>query len=67
MTAPLIILYSRERWPIESLRGDETVVFAGMTLSQNISAGLLLWAWPFGFSSPVDLLDGMFSVLNQRP
>jgi phosphatidylglycerol:prolipoprotein diacylglycerol transferase len=40
--APLMILYSLTRWPIESLRGDETAVFAGMTMSQNISVGLLL-------------------------
>ena len=40
--ALLMILYSLTRWPIESLRGDETAVFAGMTLSQNISVGLLL-------------------------
>ena len=40
--ALLMILYPLTRWPIESLRGDETAVFAGMTLSQNISVGLLL-------------------------
>ncbi len=45
--ALLMILYSLTRWPIESLRGDETVVFAGMTLSQNISVGLLLLGLAF--------------------
>jgi phosphatidylglycerol:prolipoprotein diacylglycerol transferase len=40
--ALLMIFYPLTRWPIESLRGDETAVFAGMTLSQNISVGLLL-------------------------
>src|SRR5271157_5819090 len=40
--ALLMVLYSLTRWPIESLRGDETAVCAGMTLSQNISVGLLL-------------------------
>jgi phosphatidylglycerol---prolipoprotein diacylglyceryl transferase len=38
----LMILYPLTRWPIESLRGDETPVLAGMTLSQNISVVLLL-------------------------
>jgi phosphatidylglycerol:prolipoprotein diacylglycerol transferase len=40
--ALLMILYSVTRWPIESLRGDERAIFAGMTLSQDISVGLLL-------------------------
>ena len=40
--ALLMILYSLTRWPIESLRGDEKALFAGMTLSQNISVVLLL-------------------------
>jgi len=40
--ALLMILYPLTRWPIESLRGDETAMLAGMTLSQNISVGLLL-------------------------
>jgi phosphatidylglycerol:prolipoprotein diacylglycerol transferase len=40
--ALLMILYPLSRWPIESLRGDETAIFAGMTLSQNISVGLFL-------------------------
>jgi phosphatidylglycerol:prolipoprotein diacylglycerol transferase len=40
--ALLMILYPLTRWPIESLRGDEQVLFAGMTLSQNISVSLFL-------------------------
>ena len=36
----VMILYSLTRWPIESLRGDEQALFAGMTLSQSISVGL---------------------------
>jgi phosphatidylglycerol:prolipoprotein diacylglycerol transferase len=40
--ALLMILYSVTRWPIEALRGDESALFAGMTLSQNISIGLFL-------------------------
>jgi phosphatidylglycerol:prolipoprotein diacylglycerol transferase len=40
--ALVMILYSLTRWPIESLRGDEQALFGGMTLSQNISVGLLL-------------------------
>jgi phosphatidylglycerol---prolipoprotein diacylglyceryl transferase len=40
--ALVMILYSLTRWPIESLRGDEQALFMGMTLSQNISVGLLL-------------------------
>jgi len=39
--ALLMILYPLTRWPIEALRGDEPALFAGMTLSQNISLGLL--------------------------
>ncbi len=39
--ALLMILYPLTRWPIESLRGDEPALFAGMTLSQNISLALL--------------------------
>ncbi len=47
--ALLMILYPLTRWPIESLRGDELAIFAGMTLSQNISVvllglGLVFWA-----------------------
>ena len=55
----LMILYPLTRWPIESLRGDETAMLAEMTLSQNISVGLLLLGWSSGFSSPVGLPDGM--------
>ncbi len=40
--ALLMVLYAATRWPIESLRGDEPALFAGMTLSQTISVGLLL-------------------------
>ncbi len=40
--ALLMILYPLTRWPIEALRGDEPALFAGMTLSQNISLGLLV-------------------------
>jgi phosphatidylglycerol:prolipoprotein diacylglycerol transferase len=40
--ALLMIAYSLTRWPIEALRSDEPVVFAGMTWSQNISAALVL-------------------------
>jgi phosphatidylglycerol:prolipoprotein diacylglycerol transferase len=48
--ALLMVLYPLTRWPMESLRGDEHAIFLGMTLSQNISLGLLLagvwtWAW----------------------
>jgi phosphatidylglycerol:prolipoprotein diacylglycerol transferase len=41
--ALLMVLYAPTRWPIESLRGDEPAIFAGMTLSQNLSVGLLFW------------------------
>jgi phosphatidylglycerol:prolipoprotein diacylglycerol transferase len=46
--ALLMIFYPLTRWPIETLRGDEPAVFAGMTWSQNISVvllagGLALW------------------------
>jgi len=40
--ALLMILYSLTRWPIEALRADERAVFAGMTLSQNISVALVI-------------------------
>jgi len=40
--ALLMILYPLTRWPIEALRGDEPTLLAGMTLSQNISLGLLV-------------------------
>jgi len=40
--ALLMILYSLTRWPIEALRGDERAIFAGMTLSQNISVAVLV-------------------------
>ena len=39
----LMVLYPLTRWPIEMLRGDEQALFAGMTLSQSISLGLLIW------------------------
>ena len=38
--ALLMIVYPLTRWPLEALRGDEPAIFAGMTLSQNISVGL---------------------------
>ena len=46
--ALLMVLYPLTRWPIEGLRGDEAPIFAGMTLSQNISVvlillGLIVW------------------------
>jgi phosphatidylglycerol:prolipoprotein diacylglycerol transferase len=46
--ALLMIVYPLTRWPIESLRGDEPALLAGMTLAQLISAallacGLVLW------------------------
>jgi len=40
--ALLMILYSLTRWPIEALRSDERAIFAGMTLSQNISVAVLV-------------------------
>jgi len=40
--ALLMILYPLTRWPIEAFRGDEPALLAGMTLSQNISLGLLV-------------------------
>jgi phosphatidylglycerol:prolipoprotein diacylglycerol transferase len=48
--ALLMILYPLSRWPIEAFRGDEPALFAGMTLSQNISLGLLaggIAVWTF--------------------
>ena len=45
--ALLMILYPLTRWPIESLRADEIAVFGGMTLSQNISVGLLIMGLTF--------------------
>lgn len=45
--ALLMILYPITRWPMESLRGDEAAIFGGMTLSQNISVGLLLLGLAF--------------------
>jgi phosphatidylglycerol:prolipoprotein diacylglycerol transferase len=46
--AVLMIVYPLTRWPLESLRGDEPAIFAGMTLAQNISVavfagGLAIW------------------------
>jgi phosphatidylglycerol---prolipoprotein diacylglyceryl transferase len=38
--ALLMIVYPLTRWPLEALRGDEPSLFAGMTLSQNISVAL---------------------------
>jgi len=40
--ALLMIVYPLTRWPLETLRGDEPAIFAGMTLSQNISVALFL-------------------------
>jgi phosphatidylglycerol---prolipoprotein diacylglyceryl transferase len=59
--ALLMILYAVTRWPIEVLRSDERTIFAGMTLSQNISVivllgGLGLWfglrRWDAGLLKP---------------
>jgi phosphatidylglycerol---prolipoprotein diacylglyceryl transferase len=46
--ALLMVFYALTRWLIEALRFDEPAIFAGMTLSQNISVvllvcGILLW------------------------
>ena len=46
--AVLMIVYPLTRWPLEAVRGDEPAIFAGMTLSQNISValfacGLAVW------------------------
>ena len=48
--AVLMIVYPLTRWPLEAVRGDEPAIFAGMTLSQNISValfacGLAVWIW----------------------
>lgn len=48
--AVLMIAYPITRWPLETLRGDEPAILAGMTLSQNISVallacGLAVWFW----------------------
>jgi len=48
--ALLMILYSMSRWPVEALRVDERAVFAGMTSSQNISVGLLIFGLAIWFS-----------------
>lgn len=40
--AVLMIVFSVARWPIESLRDDESPVFAGLTWAQLISAGLIV-------------------------
>jgi len=40
--ALLMILYSLTRWPIESLRADEHILFAGMNSAQLISVGLVV-------------------------
>jgi phosphatidylglycerol:prolipoprotein diacylglycerol transferase len=40
--ALLMVVYSITRWFVEALRADEPAIFAGMTVSQNISVGILL-------------------------
>jgi phosphatidylglycerol---prolipoprotein diacylglyceryl transferase len=40
--ALLMMGYGVSRWVIEALRDDEAAIFAGMTLSQNISVALLV-------------------------
>jgi phosphatidylglycerol---prolipoprotein diacylglyceryl transferase len=62
--ALLMIVYPLTRWPLEALRGDEPAIFAGMTLSQNISigvfaCGLAVWFGLRGRSS--------FSAGTERP
>jgi phosphatidylglycerol:prolipoprotein diacylglycerol transferase len=54
--AVLMIVYPLTRWPLEALRGDEPAIFAGMTLSQNISValfacGVAVWFGRRGHSS----------------
>ena len=44
-----MVLYAMTRFPIEKVRGDDVAFYAGMTLSQNVSigvlaAGLACWA-----------------------
>jgi phosphatidylglycerol:prolipoprotein diacylglycerol transferase len=48
--ALLMILYSLTRWPVEALRGDERAIFAGMTLSQNISVVVLVCGFGLWFT-----------------
>ena len=38
----LMVVYPLTRWPLEAIRGDEPAIFAGMTLSQNVSIGVFL-------------------------
>lgn len=47
--ALVMILYATARWLIESVRGDEPAILAGMTLSQVISVGLFLLGVYFWF------------------
>lgn len=53
VTALLMVTYPITRILIEYLRSDESAFFAGMTISQNVSlgllaGGLLFWAWLAG-------------------
>jgi phosphatidylglycerol:prolipoprotein diacylglycerol transferase len=50
VTALLMVTYPITRILIEYLRSDEAAIFAGMTISQNVSigllaGGLLFWVW----------------------
>ena len=59
--AVLMIVYPLTRWPLEALRGDEPAIFAGMTLSQNISLGVFvcgLAVW-FGLRGRSQVTAGM--------
>lgn len=57
--ALLLIAYPISRWLVELLRNDEGVFFAGMTISQTISAALLVvgavyWAGLRRFAPPIE-------------
>ena len=52
----------------EPARGDESAIFARMTLSQNISLGLfLLWAGPLGSAPQADRRKACRRVRRREP
>ena len=62
----LMVTYPFTRFLIEYLRSDELAVFAGMTISQNISVALFLSG--LAFWVVLSRLPGTrFAGLNERP
>ena len=64
--ALLMVTYPFSRFLIEYLRNDEGAIFAGLTISQNISVLLLIWGLLF-WNSLLRIPPGRYADHAQAP